>query len=116
MVGGGAAGSEQTYRSILTPAEQAEFEALRIKYPGWMPAEGLDAPARVRSVAENALARSASTGCGHHREPLKFGGDPNPSDMVPTGESRTEKNPVHTEVSNFWYSVWRRIHLEEASQ
>jgi len=48
----------QTYRSLLTPAEQAEFEALRAAHPEWMPSRGLDTPATMRTVAENAKARA----------------------------------------------------------
>jgi len=104
----GAAG-KQTFRDILTPAEQAEFEALQAKHPEWMPKQGLDTPATVRSVAENAEARAQFTGHGHHPQPLKFGGEPNPPDLVPTGETQTVKNPIHTEITNWWNKVLRRI-------
>jgi hypothetical protein len=74
-----------------------------------MPKEGLDATASVRTVAENAEARAQVKGSGHHPQPLKFGGDPNPPDLVATGETKTVKNPVHTEISSFWYRVLTRI-------
>ena len=78
---GGATSSVQTFRNLLLPAEQAEFEALREQYPDWMPKTGLDTSATIRSVAENAQARAEFTGRGHHPQPLKFGGGPNPSDL-----------------------------------
>jgi hypothetical protein len=107
---------KQTFRDILTPAEQAEFEALQAKHPDWMPKQGLDSPATVRSVAENAAARSEFTGRGHHRHPLKFGGEPNPPDLVPTGETGTRKNPTHTEITNWWNKVLRRITAEGSGE
>jgi hypothetical protein len=107
---------QQTFRDLLTPGEQAEFEALRAQHPEWVPSEGLDAPATVRTVAENAEARAEFTGRGHHPHPLKFGGEPNPPDLLPTGETRTVKNPTHTEVTNFWNRVLRRINSQQRSQ
>ncbi len=97
----------------MTPAEQAEFRALQAKYPEWMPKQGLDTRANIRSVAENAQARAQVEGAGHHRQPLKFGGEPNPAEgLVSTGETRTLKNPTHTEISNFWNSILRRIQAQ----
>jgi len=107
---------KQTFRDILTPAERSEFEALRAKYPDWMPKGGLDTPATVRSVFENAAARSEFTGRGHHRHPLKFGGEPNPPDLVPTGETRKFKNPTHTDMTNWWNKVLRRITAEGSGE
>ena len=101
--------SAKTFRDLLTPSEQTEFEALRAKYADWMPADGLDTPATVRTVEENAAARAAFSGRGHHPTPLKFGGEPNPNDLMPTGETRTLKNPTHTEITNFWNKVLRRL-------
>jgi hypothetical protein len=69
----------------------------------------LDSTGFVRTVAENAAARAQFTGRGHHPQPLKFGGEPNPPDLVVTGETRTIKNPIHTEITNFWKKVLRRI-------
>jgi hypothetical protein len=111
-----AASGRQTFRDFLTQSEQAEFEALRAQYPEWMPREGLDAPATVRTVAENAAARAEFTGRGHHPHPLKFGGEPNPSDLVPTGETATVKNPLDTRVTSFWNRVLRRINSQPARE
>jgi RHS repeat-associated protein len=104
--------ASQTLREMLTATEQAEFEALRAKYPGWMPQGGLDAEATFRTVAENAEARAEFTGRGHHPHPLKFGGEPNPPDLMPTGETPTQKNPIHTEITSFWNRVMRRLNSE----
>lgn len=97
-------------REVLTPAEQAEFAALQAKFPDWMPRDGLDTRVNIRSAAENAAARAEVEGKGHHRQPLKFGGKPNPKEgLVQTGETLTQKNPTHTEITNFWGRVLRRI-------
>src|SRR5262249_1092643 len=58
------------------------------------------------------IAPRIRRGHSHHPHPLKFGGDPNPPDLVATGETRTWKNPIHTEITNFWNRVLRRINLE----
>jgi hypothetical protein len=105
----------KTFKDILTPSEQLEFEALREKYPEWMPSEGLNTPATVRTVVENAAARSQFTGRGHHPHPLKFGGKPNPKELLPTGETRTYKNPIHTEITKYWNRVLLRINSTAGS-
>jgi len=43
----------------------------------------------------------------------EFGGEPNPPDLVPTGETRTAKNPIHTEITNWWNKVLRRVNSEQ---
>jgi RHS repeat-associated protein len=97
-----------TYKDLLTPDEIAEFNRLKQQYPDWMP--DLDSPAKVRTPAEVREARRKVQSRGHHRDPLAFGGDPNPEEgLVPTEETRTTKNPIHTTVSGFWNEVLRRI-------
>jgi len=114
---GAQVGATLTFRDILTADEQAEFQALQSKYPEWMPKDGLDAPTSVRTVEENAEARAQVSGRGHHSQPLKFGGDPNPSQgLVQTGETRTVKNATHTEITNFWNRVSRRIESQSGSK
>jgi hypothetical protein len=100
---------QRTFRELLSESEQVKFQALKEKYPEWMPSEGLDTAANVRNVAENAQARAQFRGRGHHPHPLKFGGEPNPTDLVSTGETRIVKNPIHTEITNFWNEVLRRL-------
>lgn len=99
-------------RTILTPSEQAEFDRLRTLHPEWMPQAGLDSVVEVRTVKENRDARNKVSGNGHHPHPLKFSGDPNPQQLVVTGETRTQKNPIHREVSNFWNSLLKRLRSE----
>ena len=106
------AGGARTLKTLLTESEQAEFIRLQARYPEWMPRRGLDAPVTIRTVEENAAVRAQVRGQGHHPHPLKFGGDPNPGDMVPTCETRTSKNPVHTEITDFWRRVLHRLQQE----
>jgi hypothetical protein len=103
-----------TFRQVLTPEEAARFEKLKAEYPEWMP--DLDDAARDLTPTEVKAARRQVRGPGHHPHPIAFGGEPNPpKGLVPTGETRKEKNPVHTEVTKFWNDVLRRVRSENAA-
>jgi RHS repeat-associated protein len=91
---------------FFTPEELKQYNALKARFPEWMPPD--DFKIKVRSSAETAEVRAQVNNPGHHREPLKFGGDPNPMDgLQPTGETRTNKNPIHTLVTSFWNEIMR---------
>jgi hypothetical protein len=95
-----------TFREILENLDQSfidEFEEIAKDYPEWMPS--LDDQAKTLNKSELKTARDQFTGRGHHPHPLKFGGEPNPPNLVTTGETRTVKNATHTRVTNYWNKV-----------
>jgi hypothetical protein len=107
-LGRAIAGGGDTIGDVLTPDERKRFDALSEAYPDWMPSP--NAEVTVLTPPEVREARRAVAGSGHHRHPIAFGGDPNPPDgLVETGETRTEKNPIHGEISRIWYDVLRRV-------
>jgi len=106
--GRGTSRGGRSAKDIIPREKHKEYDELKEKFPDWMPSD--DAKFNVRSKEETAAARAEAKGSGHHRHPLKFGGDPNPSEgLVQTGETRNIKNPIHTLITNFWNSVMRLI-------
>jgi RHS repeat-associated protein len=92
---------------FFTPDELKQYNQLKQQHPDWMPDD--DAALSVRSKDETAAARAQVKSPGHHPHPLKFGGEPNPpGGLVQTGDTRTEKNPIHVLMTNFWNAVMRR--------
>jgi hypothetical protein len=103
---GSRTGGGVTAKKFFNRKELKEYNELKEKYPEWMPPD--DDKFRMRSKAETADARAEAKGSGHHRHPLKFGGDPNPSEgLVTTGDTRKNKNPIHALITNFWNSIMR---------
>jgi len=91
---------------FFTPDELKQYNQLKEKHPDWMPDD--NDRFKIRSTPETAEVRKQVKSPGHHRHPLKFGGEPNPPDGLKfTGDTLKNKNPIHTLITNFWNAIMR---------